>query len=217
MTTFHIILILCTILVNFGCDSKESYRKPIQKYISSDGRTCDRSSAKEFSNVDSLLSDFYSNATYKDSFELNIRLGAFYYFKEEYDLSLHHYSKARDIDSLDAKLNFNISLTYSALGDFDKALEYINLTLDMCGDHWEYLNSKCFILGQLNRCEEAIPYGLEALSNYNENEKVYGNIIICFDELGQKDSVKKYIDIVVAKFNKTPEQADKIKNKYNYH
>ena len=213
----------CTIIILiislFACDNSRAKKKDypsLKRYVQTDNRSCDNDKAEKFPTIDSLLDDFFAHSNYKDSFELNLRLGAFYYYKKKYDSSLTYYLNAKDIDSSIANIHFDLALTFSELKKFNAALESINKALDICGDKWSYLNSKCYILGNIDSCEEAIKVGRISYNMNPENEKIYGNLVICFDKLGQKDSVKKYIDLAVVKFNMTPEQATKVKQKYHY-
>lgn len=214
----HWTIIILTIFL-FACNSGETKTKDypsLKRYVQMDNRSCDGDEAKKFPTEDSLLENFYAHSTYKDSFELNLRLGAFYYYKKKYDSSLTYYLKAKNIDSSMANIHFDIALTYCELKNFNDALISIDKALDICGDKWSYLNSKCYILGNLDNCEEAIKVGRISYNMNPENKKIYGNLVICYYKLGQKDSVKKYIDLAIVKFNMTPGQATKLKQKYHY-
>lgn len=212
----YLTIIILTIFL-FACDSgnKKKNYPSLKRYVQTDNRSCDSDQAEKFRSVDSLLEDFYTNSRHKDSFELNLRLGAFYYYKKQYDSSLTYYLNAKNIDSSMANIHFDIALTYCESKNYNAALNSINKALDLCGDKWSYLNSKCYILGNLDRCEDAIKVGRICYIMNPENEKIYGNLVICFDKLGQKDSVRKYIDLAIVKFNMTSERATKLKQKYH--
>jgi tetratricopeptide (TPR) repeat protein len=211
------IIIILTIFF-FACESGEMKEKnypSLKRFVQIENRSCDNGEAKKFQTRDSVLVDFYENAFYKDSFELNLRLGAFYYYKKQYDSSLTYYLKAKNIDSSLANIHFNIALAYSEMKLFNEALNSINKALDICGHKWSYLNSKCYILGNLGEYEEAIKVGLISYNLNPENEKIYGNLIYSFDKIGERDSIRKYIDLAIINLKIATERATKLKQKYN--
>ncbi|HBG70297.1 MAG: hypothetical protein A2W93_11875 [Bacteroidetes bacterium GWF2_43_63] len=209
-------IILLTIFLIACNNSKTKEYPPLERYVHTDNRTCNSGEAEKFSTLDSMLSDFYTNSQYKDSFELNLRLGAFYYYKKNYDSSLIYNFKAKDINPSEPKVHFNIALDYCELNKWNDALNSINKAIEICGDKWEYLNSKCYILGKLDSCEEAINVGLISYKMNPENTKIYGNLLSCFDKLGQRDSVRKFLDIAIDKFDFSSEVSDNMKRKYHY-
>jgi Flp pilus assembly protein TadD, contains TPR repeats len=211
------IIIILTIFI-YACESgglKENDYPSLKRYVEVDNRSCDNIDAVKFQTIDSLLDYFYETAYYKDSFELNLRIGAFYYYKKQYDSSLTYYLKAKNIDSSLANIHFDIALAYSSMKRFDEALISINKALDICGPKWSYLNSKCYILSNLGAYEEAIKAGLISYNLNPENEKIYGNLLNCFDKIGERDSIRKYVDLAIINLNVPPERATKLKQQYN--
>ncbi len=215
--------ILLTFL--FSCSTNPSNnRPPLPRQIKAENRVCENYitddesvTANKYASAGALLIDFYKTAPYKDSLELNIWLGIFHYYKQNFDSALYYQLEAKKIDSSDAKIHFDLALTYCGLNDFTSALNSTNRALSICGDKWEYLNSKCYILGMLHRCDESVTIGLNSLNLNPENKKIYGNLLRCFDELGQKDSVIKYLKIAEDKYGvdlNRSELIQKIKAKY---
>lgn len=197
-----------------SCNDGKNKRPSLPRLIPKNERSCEKIEADTFSNLNDLLQDFYTTSFYKDSFELNLRFGAYYYYHQAYDSSLYYYLKAKQIDSADSKLHFNISLTLTELKKFDEALNSINKAIDICGPNWFLLNSKCYILWKLNKPQEGIEVGLVSLKLNPDNKKIYGNLLHCFDAIGEKDSVLKYIDIIEKKRTTLPEWYKELKVKY---
>lgn len=201
------VFIFLTFFILISCGNDKSATKnnypALPRINSTDTSSCERYEADKYSTIDELLKDLYSGTGRKDSFELNLRLGAYYHYKKDFDSSLYYNLRAKELDSLDQKVSFNLSLTYSELNDFEKALHYVNKAINVCEDRWDYLNSKCYILGKLDKCDEAIKVGRISLNLNPENQKIYGNLINCFDKLEQGDSVNKYLDIVDKKYKIT--------------
>ncbi len=163
-----------------------------------------------------MLADLYAHSHYKDSFELNLRLGTFYYYRKSFDTALVYDLKAREINPSEPKIHFDIALTYCELSQWENALNSINAALSVCGDKWEYLNSKCYILSNLDSCEQSIKVGLISYRMQPENKKIYGNLLDCFDKLGQRDSIIKFIDLATQKFNLSNDIVAELKQKYHY-
>src|ERR1700739_3607691 len=107
MTTKIFIILISTLIILSCTNDKKSDYPPLPKYIHNKNRTCDAGDADTFTSVNDLLKDFYSNSIYRDSFELNLRLGTYYYDHQNYDSSLFYYVKTKNIDSSDSKLYFD--------------------------------------------------------------------------------------------------------------
>jgi len=209
-----IVLFILILLIFNACNNNNSQRKALPKLLKTENRGCSSIEAQKFSTLDSLLNYYYSSDAYKDSFELNLWLGTFYYYHGHYDSSMYYYQKSKNIDSSNAYVQYDIALAYCELNRFDDALNSINTTISLCGGNWEHFNSKCYILGELNRCDEAIVAGQISLKLNPENIKIYGNLLRCYDKLAEGDSVIKYVNIVDAKFGKTSDWMKKLKSKY---
>jgi tetratricopeptide (TPR) repeat protein len=200
-----------------SCSSKQRVDEfpPItESFIRNSERSCESVTATRYETVEDLLRDFYANAKYKDSLELNLRLGTHYHFQGKYDTALFYYRKAEKIDTTDTELYFNIAKVYSDNADFERALESLDKGLKICGDRADFLNSKCYALGKLDRCEEAVAVGLVSKQLDPENIKIYGNLLSCFDKLNQADSVLKYIGFLDTKFHRTADWVEEIRAKY---
>lgn len=210
-----VFLSLTFLLLFASCSNNGQKKRDLPRYISNKGRTCDGIEADTFSTIAALEKDFYTTALYKDSFELFLHYGAFYYYHRDYDSSLYYYNLAKTIDSSDSKLFFNIGLAYTESGQLNDALRSINKSISLCGPSWETLNSKCYILWKLGRPQEGIEPGEASLHLNPDNKKIYGNLLHCFDALGQRDSVLKYIDIVEKKRTTLPDWYRDLKAKYD--
>jgi tetratricopeptide (TPR) repeat protein len=213
------LIIFSFIILLFSCSTKEPSQHPaLPRQIKDNNRSCEFTEADKYPNVDALINDFYKTSDYKDSLELNLRMGVYYYYKQQFDSSLKYELIAKSIDSSDAKINFDLALTYCELKDYSSALISVNKAISICSDKWEYLNSKCYILSMLHKCDESIKYGLISLNMNPENKKIYGNLLRCFDELNQEDSVRKYLTIIENKYGADIEKSEivsKIKHKYD--
>ena len=216
MKQFPIFLLSIFFLACSSNKSKENSYPSLPKLVKSVNRSCSNSTAEKFTTKDLMLEDFYAHDQYKDSFELNLSLGCYYYDHKDYDSAFYYDLKALKIDSSQSNIHFDMALDYCELNNFQSALKSINKALDICGDTWEYLNSKCYILGKLDSCNEALKVGRISLQMNPDNRKIYGNLMNCFDKLGQKDSIGRYFDLVIRKFDLTKEKAEELKQKYNY-
>ncbi len=215
MARLNLLFIPFFIFCSCGKEKKETLPVITERFIKNNERSCERITATRYETIDELLQDFIASAKYKDSLELNVRLGTYYHYREEYDSALFFYGKAESIDATDADLHFNMALAYSEKSEFERALKSIENSLVLCGERWEYLNSKCYILGSLNRCEEAVKIGLISKAINPENKKIYGNLLRCFDKLNQRDSVLRYITLIDSKFNQTADWINELKKRYN--
>ena len=218
-TLFKTIIILSGIVFIFGCSNanKKSYPALASLNDTTSRERCSWQEAIRYSSVNELVEDFYVNPDIvKDSLELNILIGSHYLYKKMPDSSLFYYLKAEKIDSNNTVLLTNIAKALSDLNRFEEALTYLDNSAKICGENFDILNSKSYILGKLDRCEESIAAGRKSLELNPKNEKMYGNLSTCFDKLGQKDSVRKYIDIAINKFNFKEKDIEKIKEYYHY-
>lgn len=82
-------------------------------------------------------------------------LGLVYELKEKHTIAIGYYQKSYDIEA-SALTASRIADCYDELGDFDKALMYINRAIDMDSTRNDYLRNKGSYLDNAGRVEEAL-------------------------------------------------------------
>ncbi|HBS88749.1 MAG: hypothetical protein A2W91_04260 [Bacteroidetes bacterium GWF2_38_335] len=192
-----IFIILCLIIISCRNTEKEKYSE-IPRKLEYDSNYCEYYSYQFDStkNIEDVIDDFYKNSPQKDSLQLNLCIGAYYHKKKEYKLALTYFFKGYLIDSLDPKINFNISLSLGKLKMYSEALKHVNIALQTNCKSYEHLGQKCFLLNKLGRYKEAIEVALQAKDINPDDKKVYISLILYFDKLEYKDSIIKYFEIM---------------------
>jgi tetratricopeptide (TPR) repeat protein len=131
--------------------------------------------------------------------EIHYDLGLWFFERSEYELSLQHYRRAREIDPSFAEPCFGIGLLFYTLGDDDNALRYYELALERSPEDPDVFNNLGLIhyrRGELDRAEARLREALRLQPDFPD--ALYNLGLVYYQE--------KKLDAAVAQFERAISQ-----------
>ena len=125
------------------------------------------------------------------SIESYVKEGIQFHDKGEFDQAIEKYQKALAIDPKSALVNFEISFSYMAKGDYSKALKYSDIVLKLKGDYMleAYIN-KGSCLDNMGEPKKAIKAFKKGIKKTNGHYLLYFNMALTYLKMGNTDDAQ---------------------------
>jgi len=117
--------------------------------------------------------------------------------KGNYDKSLDHLKDWVKLEPSNQDAHYQLGLALSATGNHGSAIRSFEIVLKLNPDHKGSIYHKSILLIKMKNFEKALE-GLKKLCDITENAKVYYNMSIAYDGLGQVDLAIESLEKAVA-------------------
>ncbi|KMT22089.1 tetratricopeptide repeat protein [Clostridium cylindrosporum] len=133
-------------------------------------------------NLDDSIENYTKSIDLSPTAYAYIQRGRCYQDKNEYELSIKDFDFALEIDSKNASAYFRKAISYEAMENMDKAIEYYSLAIENSKDSMKevYYNSRGCCYGYMKDYENAIIDFKEAINISPSSKDAYGNLALAY-------------------------------------